>query len=77
MEDRFVELLENTFERFVDAAIECGEEYKEIYDKQSDFAKLFFLGIVGTHFSKEDYLRIFSTAEAVEKMYDSNYTETN
>ena len=77
MEDRFVELLECAFEKFIDTAIECGAEYKEIYDKQSDFAKAFFLGATAVYFSKEEYLRIFSMAEEVEKIYNKNHTETN
>lgn len=77
MEDRFVELLEYAFEKFIDTAIECGAEHKEIYDKQSDFAKAFFLGATAIHFSKEEYLRIFSMAEEVEKIYNEKHRETN
>lgn len=68
MEEKFVDLLGYAFENFIDTAIERGAEYKEIYDKQSDFAKSFFLGAVAIYLSKEEYLRIFSLADKVEKL---------
>lgn len=77
MNDKFLSIAQAAMEAFLDTIIECGSEYKEIYEKQSDFAKTAFFGHIAMSLSKEDFEGIFQGANAMEQEYLNNHKEVN
>lgn len=75
MNDRFLEITRQYLNSILDEIMKQGTEYKELYDKQSDFAKLAFWGQLSG--SKRDLENLFRAADEMEKQYLNMNVEVN
>ena len=77
MNEKFFNVMKSAVEAYFDTLVECGGEYREIYDKQSDFAKTIFFGKIASIMEKKDFAELLEMADKIEQDYLKNHTETN
>ena len=75
--NKILEIIKSAIISNLDNLLDFGIQYKEIYDRQSDFAKAIFFAQISDILSKEDFENIFIGADALEIEYNKNHTETN
>lgn len=75
MDDRFLDITKQYINSIIDEMIMRGTESKELYDKQSDFAKIMFFATISC--SKEQLVDLFQKANETEKEYLKMNTEVN
>lgn len=77
MNEKFVNVMKSAVEAYFDTLVECGGEYREIYDKQSDFAKTIFFGKIASIVEKKDFAELFEMADKIEQDYLNKHKEVN
>lgn len=77
MNEKFFNVMKSAVEAYFDALVECGGEYREIYDKQSDFAKTIFFGKIASIMEKKDFAELFEMADKIEQDYLNKHKEVN
>ena len=77
MDEKFFNVMKSAVEAYFDTLVECGGEYREIYDKQSDFAKTIFFGKIASIMEKKDFAVLFEMADKIEQDYLNKHKEVN
>ena len=77
MNEKLFNVMKSAVEAYFDTLVECGGEYKEIYDKQSDFAKTIFFGKIASIMEKKDFAELFEMADKIEQDYLNKHKEVN